>query len=88
MALGVNLFRTSTRFSGFGPFSRNNFPDMAGAVQVGDCLALFPTVAMPMILQECGDGTYNLIGIAHVGNILEIPWFEGEIPKTVPLRIR
>jgi hypothetical protein len=87
-ALAVNLFRTSTGFSGFGPFGGNNSPDMAPAVQVGDCLALFPTVERPMIIRGCGDGTYNLIGIAHVGNILEIPWFEGELPKTVPLRIR
>jgi hypothetical protein len=29
-----------------------------------------------------------LIGTVKVDNLLEIPWFEGEIPKIVPLRTR
>jgi hypothetical protein len=86
--LGINMFRSTKGFAGIGPAGRNASPDDMPAVQVGDLITLFPTVENPMILRDRGDGAYTLIGAAHVGNILEIPWFEGEFPELVPLRIR
>jgi len=41
-----------------------------------------------MIIRDRGGGSYTLIGTAHVGNILEIPWSERETAELVPLRIR
>jgi hypothetical protein len=57
-------------------------------MKVGDCLALFPTAETPVIMRDCGDGTYNLVGMAYVSNLLEIPWFEVDVPRLITLRIR
>jgi hypothetical protein len=86
--LGVNIFRSTKGFRGIGPAGRN-LPGDRPIVRIGDHIALFPTVNRPMILRErSGDGAYILIGTAHVGNIMEIPWYKGDTPKLVPLRIR
>jgi hypothetical protein len=82
------MFRTSTEFLRVGPFGRNDSSGVLPAVQVGDRLALFQSVQQPIILRDFGNDTYNLIGIAEVGNLLEIPWCGADIPKTVPLLIR
>lgn len=87
-ALGVNMFKGTKGFAGIGPAGRNTSPANLPAVQVGDHIALFPTAGNPMIIRDRGDGSYTLIGTAHVGNILEIPWCEGETAELVPLRIR
>jgi hypothetical protein len=57
-------------------------------MKVGDCLALFPTAETPVIMRDCVDGTYNLVGMAYVSNLLEIPWFEVDVPRLITLRIR
>jgi hypothetical protein len=88
MHWGVNMFKTSTGFLGVGPFGRNDYPDVLPAVQAGDRLALFQSVQQPIILPDFGDDTYNLVGMAEVGNLLEISRCGADIPKTVPLLIR
>jgi len=85
--LGANLFRTSKGFFGFGPMGRNDSSDCPPAVQIGDHISVFPTLTMPMALRRANDDTYVLVGRARVGNIMEIPWFEGEARKPSPLRI-
>ncbi len=87
-ALGVNMFTGTKGFLGIGPAGRNSSPDDPPAVHVGDHITLFPTLSKPMILRDRSDGSYTLVGTAHVGNLLEIPWYEGESPKLVPLRLR
>jgi hypothetical protein len=87
-SLGVNMFRGTKGFRGHGPAGRNTCVDDPPAVRIGDHIALFPTLDLPVILRE-GDceGVYTLIGTAHVGNLTEIPWYEGETPSLVPIRI-
>ncbi|PMD65593.1 uncharacterized protein K444DRAFT_659783 [Hyaloscypha bicolor E] len=87
-SLGVNMFRGTKGFRGHGPAGRNACVDDPPVVQIGDHIALFPTLDLPVILRE-GDceGVYTLIGTAHVGNLTEIPWYEGETPSLVPIRI-
>jgi hypothetical protein len=87
-SLGVNMFKGTKGFRGHGPAGRNACVDDPPAVRIGDHIALFPTLGLPVILRE-GDceGVYTLIGTAHVGNLTEIPWFEGETPSLVPIRI-
>jgi hypothetical protein len=87
-SLGVNMFKGTKGFRGHGPAGRNACVDDPPVVQIGDHVALFPTLNCPVILRE-GDceGVYTLIGTAHVGNLTEIPWYEGETPSLVPIRI-
>jgi hypothetical protein len=87
-SLGVNMFKGTKGFRGHGPAGRNACVDDPPAVRIGDYIALFPTLDHPVILRE-GDceGVYTLIGTAHVANITEIPWYEGETPSLVPIRI-
>lgn len=86
--LGVNMFRSTKGFRGVGPAGRNRQDDLP-VVRVGDYIALFPTTDVPMILREHVEkDAYILIGAAHVGNLTEIPWYEGETPPLVPIRIR
>ncbi|KAH8755468.1 heterokaryon incompatibility protein-domain-containing protein [Hyaloscypha sp. PMI_1271] len=87
-SLGVNMFKGTKGFRGHGPAGRNACVDDPPAVQIGDHIALFPSLDRPVILRE-GDceGVYTLIGTAHVGNLTEIPWYEGETPSLVPIRI-
>jgi hypothetical protein len=87
-SLGVNMFKGTKGFRGHGPAGRNACVDDPPAVRIGDYIALFPTLALPMILRE-GDceGVYTLIGTAHVANLTEIPWYEGETPSLVPIRM-
>ncbi|KAE9380800.1 hypothetical protein N431DRAFT_477671 [Stipitochalara longipes BDJ] len=84
----VNLFKSTKGFEGRGPAGRNG-PDDLAVVRVGDYIALFPTCDTPMILRKrSGDGAYTLIGTAHVGNLMGIPWYEGDAPTLVPIRLR
>jgi hypothetical protein len=87
-SLGVNMFKGTKGFRGHGPAGRNPCVDDPPAVRIGDHIALFPTLGLPVILRE-GDceGVYTLIGTAHVGNLTEIPWYEGETPSLVPIRM-
>jgi hypothetical protein len=87
--LGVNMFRSTKGFRGVGPGGYNLQGDDP-AVRVGDYIALFPTVKVPMILRKhhLEEDAYVLIGTAHVGNITAIPWYEGETPSLGPIRIR
>jgi hypothetical protein len=86
--LGVNMFKSKKGFCGIGPAGFNR-PADDPVVRVGDHIVLFPTVRGPMIIRErVGEDAYTLIGCAHVGNILEFPWYEGDTPKLVPIRLR
>ncbi|KAH8765194.1 heterokaryon incompatibility protein-domain-containing protein [Hyaloscypha finlandica] len=87
-SLGVNMFKGTKGFRGYGPAGRNACVDDPPAVRIGDHIALFPTLNRPVILRE-GDceGVYTLIGTAHVGNLTDIPWYEGETPSLVPIRM-
>jgi hypothetical protein len=88
ISLGVNMFKGTKGFRGHGPAGRNACVDDPPVVQIGGHIALFPTLDLPVILRE-GDceGVYTLIGTAHVGNLTEIPRYEGETPSLVPIRI-
>jgi len=87
-SLGVNMFKGTKGFRGHGPAGPNTCVGDPPVVRIGDHIALFPTLDLPVILREgdCG-GVYTLIGTAHVGNLTEIPWYEGETPILVPIRI-
>jgi len=81
------MFRSIKGFRDVGRAGRNFSPDDPLVVQVRDHIALFPTSEVPMLIRDRGDGSYTLLRSANVGNLLGIPWFEGETPELVPLRI-
>jgi hypothetical protein len=81
------MSRSIKGFRGVGPARRNVSLDDLPVDQVGDHIALFSTSGVPMLIRDCGDGSYTLLGLANVGNLLGIPWFEGETPELVPLCI-
>ncbi|KAN0120187.1 HET domain containing protein [Hyaloscypha variabilis] len=87
-SLGVNIFKSSKGFGGHGPGGQTDEGALP-AVRVGDHIVLFPTVDRPMIIREReGEEAYTLIGTAHVRNLTEIPWYEGETPELTSIRLR
>ena len=87
---GRNLFFSSKGHVGIGPMGDNR-PGNLPAVQIRDRIMILAWLQIPVILRPHDDGTYTLIGPAHLPSLLNHYYLflePGNLPKLENIRIR